>query len=110
MKFIKIVATLIASLYLSSAMACGAIAFNTSTNQWGRASGYSNLSDAMNAAIQSCGPGCGIFAWTCGPQVSALVYGYGGSYATAVGFDPYNAINNARMSCPSCDGYVTVGN
>jgi hypothetical protein len=103
---------ILAAIVLSGAQsfACAAIAFNTKTFAWGRATGYSDLGDAMSNAMNDCGGGCGVYAWTCNSSVTAIVFG-NGNWATSTGVDADSAVQNARAACNgNCGtGYVTAG-
>jgi hypothetical protein len=101
-------AVVLASLSVQQVAACGAIAFNPDKQTWGRATGYSDLGDAMNHAISDCKVGCGIYAWTCDAQVAAIVY-QGLQWATSTGATADDAIAAAKANCANCTGYVTAG-
>jgi len=92
----------------------GAIAFSTSTGAWGWSNDYSSVSEAQNAAMNSCGkPDCQAVVWfknNCG----ALAVGKGNCWGTGWADSRAeaerlalnscrNAGDNCKVACWSCN-------
>ena len=107
-KLLKIATVILMATGASQAMAgYSAIAYNANTQAWGEGHGYDTSTDAVNAAVASCGGGCTWLAWAQNSCVALANDPSSGAYGYSWGNDNSDDAVNAAMA--SCDSQIAAG-